>query len=225
VSQNALGEEVYDGVRDEYKHGYASQRYTDPAEQTFHHCLASLSSLKVVFAPPRVFPPGKERLRRAAAVSKWLKGARMMCTALPLHPVFGELHVNPLHKEAFQREMTSARHLIRERRLDEAFACLERVHVLGQEYVSSHVLSHWHMFRVERRRHEPKAALGQVMRIVLGALGSAVGSVPTGNTGGTDISMFKRMPIDPKLMSIMQGREPDALVKGDSTDRAGAGGT
>ena len=49
------------------------------------------------------------------------------------------------------------------------------------------------------------AALGQTVRILLGILGSAVGVVPVGNTGGTDIGMFKRMPIDPELQNIIDG--------------------
>jgi len=86
--------------------------------------------------------------------------------------------------------------------------------------VSSHVLSHWHMLAVAFRRHEPRAVLGQLARVFLGAIGSAVGSVPSGNTGGTDISMFKSMPIDPELLSIMRGRVPDIAVKSNGSDGA-----
>ena len=53
------------------------------------------------------------------------------------------------------------------------------------------------------------AAFGQIARIVLGILGSAVGVVPVGNTGGTDISMFKRMPIEPELQNIIDGIPPN----------------
>lgn len=126
--------------------------------------------------------------------------------------------MNVLQQEAFHHEIALARTLIQERRYDEAFAHLERAHVLGQEHVLAHVLSHWQMLRVALRRREPKAVLGQVVRIVLWTLGSALGSVPTGNTGGTDISMFKRMPIDPELSNIMRGRRPDVSVKADGTN-------
>ena len=43
------------------------------------------------------------------------------------------------------------------------------------------------------------------MRLVLGVLGSAVGKVPVGNTGGSNVSMFKRMPIEPELQDIIDG--------------------
>jgi hypothetical protein len=65
------------------------------------------------------------------------------------------------------------------------------------------------MLRVEFRRKRVIAALGQTVRIVLGMLGSAVGVIPVGNTGGTDIGMFKRMPIEPELQNIIDGVPPD----------------
>ena len=71
------------------------------------------------------------------------------------------------------------------------------------------------MLQVELRRHRPAAVIGQVFRIVLGALGSAVGVVPTGNTGGTDISMFKRLPIQPDVCDIIAGRGPQSTPEQD----------
>lgn len=53
------------------------------------------------------------------------------------------------------------------------------------------------------------ASFGQIARIVLGMLGSIVGVVPIGNTGGTNISMFKRLPVEPELQSIIDGIPPD----------------
>jgi hypothetical protein len=64
------------------------------------------------------------------------------------------------------------------------------------------------MLGVEIRRRRFPAAGGQAIRLVLGIVGSAVGIVPTGNPGGTDISMFQRMPIDPELQRIIDGIPP-----------------
>ena len=72
---------------------------------------------------------------------------------------------------------------------------LERAHVIGQSDVIPHVLSHWLMLVIAVRQFQFLAAWGQLVRIVFGALGSAVGVVPTGNTGGSNVSMFKRMAI------------------------------
>ena len=114
--------------------------------------------------------------------------------------------MNPRQGEAFEKEIASARALMRQDRYDRALAHLERAHVLGQQHVVPHVLSHWLMLRVAVHRRDPASVLGQAARIVLGAVGSLVGSVPTGNTGGTNISMFKRLPIEPELLEILEDR-------------------
>ncbi|WP_373047511.1 DUF3703 domain-containing protein [Vulgatibacter sp.] len=89
----------------------------------------------------------------------------------------------------------------------EAHFHLERAHVLGQRFVVPHVRSHWLMLRVEIARRAPGAALGQAVRIYLGALGSAVGVVPVGNTGGSDVSMFARMPVPGPVRLLIEGEE------------------
>jgi hypothetical protein len=114
---------------------------------------------------------------------------------------------NPRQDGAFEKEITSARALMRQNEHDQAFLHLERAHVLGQQHAVPHVRSHWLMLRVAVHCREPAAMLGQAARIVLGAVGSLVGLVPTGNTGGTNISMFKRLPIEPELLKIMEDRD------------------
>lgn len=128
---------------------------------------------------------------------------------------------NPVQTTAFNSEIAEAKRLIAGGELDAGFAHLERAHVIGQRYVIPHVISHVLMLRVELRRRRPGAVLGQMVRIVLGALGSAVGVVPTGNTGGTDISMFKRLPIGTSLQSIIDGRAPEGGT-GKSNFRQGS---
>jgi hypothetical protein len=118
----------------------------------------------------------------------------------------GEEVMNPVQCAAFNGEIAQAKRLIASGDLNAAFAHLERAHVVGQAYVRPHVTAHGLMLQVELRRRRPAAVLGQAIRIVLGALGSAVGIVPTGNTGGTDISMFKRLPVETELQNIIAGR-------------------
>lgn len=116
--------------------------------------------------------------------------------------------MNPVQSAAFNGEIAMAKELIARGELGAAFPHLERAHVIGQTFVVPHATSHWLMFRVELRRRRLLAVLGQFARLVLGMLGSAVGIVPVGNTGGTDISMFKRMPIAPELQNIIDGVPP-----------------
>ncbi len=64
------------------------------------------------------------------------------------------------------------------------------------------------LLNVEFGRRWPVAVFGQVARIVRGVPGSAVGIVPVGNAGGTNVSMFKRMPIALELQNTIDGGAP-----------------
>jgi len=76
-----------------------------------------------------------------------------------------------------------------------SFERLENVHVLGQESTYLHVLAHIHMARWAVRHRDLKELAGQVLRIVGAATNTAIGSVPIGNTGGSNISPFKPLPL------------------------------
>ena len=122
--------------------------------------------------------------------------------------------MNPIQKAGFDLEIAQARALMSRGELQGAFRHLERAHVIGQSHVVPHVVAHWLMLGIELRRCQLVAAWGQVVRIVLGALGSAVGVVPTGNTGGSNVNMFKRIKIEPELQDLIAGRAPDHSPRG-----------
>jgi hypothetical protein len=111
--------------------------------------------------------------------------------------------MTPALKVAFDWEVDEAKRLYREGRLDQAFKHLDTAHVLGQRHVVPHVRSHWLMLKIGLRRRSASEVFGQAVRIGLGALGSAVGVVPVGNTGGTNISMFKRLPVALDIARIL----------------------
>lgn len=105
---------------------------------------------------------------------------------------------------SFETEMVNAESFIQAGLLDAAMASLETAHVLGQGHVTPHVRTHWAMLRIAARRRLLADACGQVMRIILGAVGSAVGLVPTGNTGSSAVNMFQRMPIDTRVAALLE---------------------
>ena len=123
--------------------------------------------------------------------------------------------MNTTHRKVLQEEVLLANELTDRGNLDGAFRHLERVHVLGQTDVRWHVLAHWLMLKIAIRRGRGMAAMGQAARIVLGAIGSAVGIIPTGNTGGSDVSMFARMPIAPEVLRVMQSPNLERRAHGD----------
>ncbi len=114
-------------------------------------------------------------------------------------------------RQAFAAELAAARHALAQGRLAHAMRHGETAHVLGQRHVVLHAQSHWLMLRIGLRRRSIIEVWGQAVRIVLGIIGSAIGVVPTGNTGGTDISMFKRLPIDPVLAGLMDEEAPRSV--------------
>lgn len=84
------------------------------------------------------------------------------------------------------------------------FSCLERAHILGQRSTVEHIRVHWHMLLWSLRQQNMQECLGQIVRIVGAATKTAVGLVPEGNTGGTNISPFKKLPIPADLAFLIQ---------------------
>lgn len=100
--------------------------------------------------------------------------------------------------------MTAAIELYRVGGLAQAFRQLETAHVLGQRDVVPHLATHYWMLKFGLKRRSVYEVVGQMIRIVLGVMGSALGKVPLENTGGTNISMFKRLPIDPRIKHLVE---------------------
>jgi len=106
-------------------------------------------------------------------------------------------------RQAFNAEMKTSMDLYEKGELAKAFQHLEVAHVLGQQYIAPHVRTHYWMLKIGLKRRSLQEIWGQLIRIGLGAMGSAVGIVPVGNTGGTNMSMFKRLPVDPNIQKLI----------------------
>lgn len=88
--------------------------------------------------------------------------------------------------------------------LPRAFAHLERAHVLGQASTREHVRVHVRMLGWGLRRRDPREILGQLFRIVGAAAMTAFGLVPTGNTGGANLSPFQPLPLPADLEALIR---------------------
>ncbi|TLZ02127.1 MAG: DUF3703 domain-containing protein [Gammaproteobacteria bacterium] len=84
-----------------------------------------------------------------------------------------------------------------------SFEHLERAHVLGQASTREHVRVHWQMLRWAARQRQPQELAAQVLRIVGAAVLTGAGLVPEGNTGGGNVSAFRRLPVPPELAVII----------------------
>jgi hypothetical protein len=106
-------------------------------------------------------------------------------------------------KPAVQAELDAAASAEALGHFHTAFQHLERAHVLGQPATVAHVRVHWRMFRFAVRNRLTGEALGQAWRLVAASLFTAFGMVPEGNTGGSDVSGFKRLPLPKDLQEVI----------------------
>lgn len=138
----------------------------------------------------------------AAAYLAWLLGrSRLSATA-------GARSQRPLdfhHGIAphVQRELLAAAQSHLNGDAAAGFRHLERAHVLGQASTREHVRVHWHMLLWALRHRQPAEMAAQIFRILGAALMTGIGLVPTGNTGGGNISAFRRLPLPPDLAAII----------------------
>lgn len=106
-------------------------------------------------------------------------------------------------KPAVQAELAAASAAEARGEFYTAFEHLERAHVLGQATTVEHVRVHWRMFRFSLRNRRHGEATGQLWRLVAASLFTAPGLVPEGNTGGTDVSGFRRLPVPEDLKQAL----------------------
>lgn len=106
--------------------------------------------------------------------------------------------MTPKLKTAFDQEMQLAKSLFKETDYSLCFHHLERAHILGQRDYIPHIASHYWMLKVGIRQQNMREIFGQILRII-GSAGSLIGVIPIGNTGGSNVSPVKPMPIPDDL--------------------------
>jgi hypothetical protein len=109
--------------------------------------------------------------------------------------------------EAFEAAMSEAARHRAARDAKSAFAALERAHILGQRDFVPHLRVHWQMLGSGWSAGDRHEVMGQLMRIALVPIGHLVGRLPSGNTGGANVSAFKPMAIPPELERLMEDRD------------------
>ena len=87
---------------------------------------------------------------------------------------------------------------------ERGFSHLERAHVLGQASTREHVRVHWRMLTWALRHRDAREFFGQLLRLTGAATKTFIGMVPTGNTGGSNVSAIQPMHIDPELAALIE---------------------
>jgi len=104
---------------------------------------------------------------------------------------------------AYTAEMTAARHAADD---TGRWRHLERAHIISQPYPWPHTHNHIAMLSLALRQRDRGEALGQIIRIVVAAPGSALGRYPEGNTGRTHAGQTTPMPIPDDLAETISRR-------------------
>jgi hypothetical protein len=86
--------------------------------------------------------------------------------------------------------------------LDRAFHHLERAHILSQRRTWLHMRSHLGMLRIGWQRGSMTEVIGQLLRLPAALLFSRIW-VPVGNSGGSNVSALRRMPVPADLQRIL----------------------
>ena len=100
-------------------------------------------------------------------------------------------------------EYRLAANAIDEQNFDKAWHHLERAHVVAQDRLGPHCVSHWRMLRLAWRLRDWREALGQLFRLALAPLGNLTGKLPVGNNGRSSVRAFAPMEISQELKDVM----------------------
>ena len=109
-------------------------------------------------------------------------------------------------KDALQDELSRAREEETHGSRLTAWSHLERAHILSQPFPLPHVQVHLAMLGFAWRQGWWGEVLGQFPRIVLAGPASALGRAPVGNTGGSNVSLFKPLPVPEDLQLLLDRR-------------------
>lgn len=101
-------------------------------------------------------------------------------------------------KRAFYKELFLAKTHLKKRNYNESFYHLENAHILGQKHILRHTISHYEMLVFGIKTKNLSEIFGQILRILASVLFTLIW-VPKGNTGGTNISPIKKLPLRKEL--------------------------
>ncbi|WP_394420651.1 DUF3703 domain-containing protein [Tenacibaculum mesophilum] len=101
-------------------------------------------------------------------------------------------------KQEFYKQLTLAKKALKSKSFHVSFYHLENAHVLGQKHVYRHSISHYYMLVYGIKTNSSKEIIGQLFRIIASILFTLIW-VPTGNTGGSNISAIKPIPVRKEL--------------------------
>jgi len=110
----------------------------------------------------------------------------------------------PALKPFYATELAFYHSDLKRGRYQDAWARLERAHILGQRWFIQHSYVHYKMLIFGVRIKSGKEILGQIPRLLVGGIKSFVGKIPVGNTGGANVPALKPMEIPSDLALLLR---------------------
>ncbi|CAM1372100.1 DUF3703 domain-containing protein [Tenacibaculum xiamenense] len=101
-------------------------------------------------------------------------------------------------KTAFYKQIQLGKMAFKSSDFETSFYHFENAHILGQKNVYRHTLSHFWMLLLGIKSKNYKEIVGQFFRITASIFFTLIW-VPKGNTGGSNISPIKPIPIRKEL--------------------------
>lgn len=108
-----------------------------------------------------------------------------------------------LLRAAFRDELYKGRLAHHAGNLAAAWEALERAHILSQPILRLHLTAHLAMLRLALQTGDGREVAGQLLRLALAPIGALTGRNPHGNTGRSNVSAFRKMPIPPELHALI----------------------
>ncbi|WP_113705108.1 DUF3703 domain-containing protein [Nonomuraea lactucae] len=109
----------------------------------------------------------------------------------------------PMHaavRAAYRAEMDAAR---TNGDSEQRWRHLERAHIISQPWPWLHTRNHIAMFALAIAQRDRREAIGQVVRIIVAAPGSALRRYPEGNTGRARVSLTQPIPMPADLAELL----------------------
>jgi len=103
-------------------------------------------------------------------------------------------------RQALDRELATA---ARATTGEDRWQALERSHILSQPWPWPQTVVHWRMLRLALGQRDRREAVGQVVRLLVAAPGSASGRYPEGNTGRAAVGLRQALAIPADLARIL----------------------
>ena len=106
-------------------------------------------------------------------------------------------------RDAWSKELGAAHDAKQRHDAPDEWSHLQRAHVLSQPKAGLHLKTHVAMLGCAFRQRDGHEVAGQLFRLLVAAPGSWTGRYPVGNTGGSDVSAFRAMPIPDDLAALL----------------------